>query len=549
MKQKTKIKKTGRGKRKEWMLGTGLIVYLITFILRIPLIRMIGDKGLGFFSAGMEIFTVTSAVFCYGVSKSVAILVKYRAKREMFKSARKVYRNALFFTLLSGALMTLSVFFCSKFIAQTLLLEYMAYLSIAAVAPAILLSGLLGVMRGYLQGMGAMTPTVHARLLEKMIMFAACLLLAGALSAYGKKVAALLRDTEYAAAYGAMGAAVGVSVACGFGLLYLLLIRLIYAGTFKQQLESDTAKYVESNGQVSSLFLSTGLPYILCALLYNMNYLAEQRVFNYVMNKQDKGSLRVAHWGIYYGKYSTVVGIASIICALAAVYGMPKIAQMYDKQEYGEVKYRIGSIVHNLAILTIPFAVWAAMLAKPIVGMLFTGDQNTAIKLLQTGSCVIVFFPFAYFFMSLLQRMRKMKIVITGGLAAFIVHLIFLLVLISVTKLGIQAVAFSLSVFWAVACIIGFAGVMRYTQYAPEWIRTFGVTAISAGGSGLAGMLLSKVMLLWAGNIVTFFVCFFVCAVIYLVIMILLKGIREDELEDMPGGRLLAALAEKIHLL
>ena len=56
-------------------------------------------------------------------------------------------------------------------------------------------------------------------------------------------------------------------------------------------------------------------------------------------------------------------------------------------------------------------------------------------------------------------------------------------------------------------------------------------------------------MLLWAGNIVTFFVCFFVCAVIYLVIMILLKGIREDELEDMPGGRLLAALAEKIHLL
>ena len=41
-------------------------------------------------------------------------------------------------------------------------------------------------------------------------------------------------DTEYAAAYGAMGAAVGVSVACGFGLLYLLLIRLIYAGTFKR---------------------------------------------------------------------------------------------------------------------------------------------------------------------------------------------------------------------------------------------------------------------------------------------------------------------------
>ncbi len=549
MKQKSKIKGTGRGKRREWMLAAGLIVYLIMFILRIPLVRMIGDKGLGFFSAGMEIFAVASAVFCYGVSKAVAILVKYRAKREMFKSARKVYRNALFVTLLACVLMALFLFFFSEFIAETLLLEYMSYLSIAAVAPAVLLSGILGVMRGYLQGMGAMTPTVHSRLLEKLIMFVVCLLLATTLSAYGKKVAALLRNTEYAAAYGAMGAAMGVSIACGFGLAYLLLIRLIYAGTFKQQLENDTAKYVESSGQISSLFLSTGLPYILCALLYNMNYLAEQRIFNYAMNKQEKGSLRVAHWGIYYGKYSVVVGIAAIICTLAAVYGMPKIAQMYDKQEYGEVKYRIGNIVHNLAVLTIPFAVWTAMLAKPIVGMLFTGDQNTAVKLLQTGSCIIVFFPFAYFFMSLLQRMRKIKIVIMGGLAAFISHLIFLLVLISVTKLGIQAVVLGLLVFWAAVCVIGFIGVMRYTQFVPEWIRTFGITVISAGVSGLAGMLLSKAMLSWAGNIITFFVCFLICAVIYLVLMILLKGIREDELEDMPGGRVLAALAEKMHLL
>ena len=467
----------------------------------------------------------------------------------MYKSARKVYRNALFFTLVFSVLAALFVFFFSEFIARTFVLEYRGYLSIAAAAPAILLSGILGVMRGYLQGMGAMTPTVHSRLLEKFIMFLASLLLAKALFAYGEKIAALLRDSEYAAAYGAMGAVAGVSLACGIGVLHLLFMKFVYAGTFRQQLMNDSSKYVESNAQVVSMFLSTALPYILCALLYNMNYLVDQRVFNYAMNIQEKGSIRLTHWGIYYGKYSTVVGILAVVCTMTAFFGIPKIAQMYDKQEYGEVQYRIGSMAHNLAILTIPCAVWTAVLAEPLVGMLFTGDVDIAAKLLQCGSGVIVFFSFAYFFMSLLQRIRKIRIVILGGLAAFIIHLIFLFILISTTNLGIVAVALGLLVFWLAVCVAGFVGVVQYMQYSPEWLRTFGVTAIAAGLSGLVGMLLGKVMLAWAGNTVTFLVCFVICVLIYLVLMIVLKGIREDELEDIPGGRIIIVLAEKVHLM
>ena len=549
MMQNTKVKKTGRGKRREWVLGVGLMAGLVGFVFRIPLSRMIGDKGVGFFAPAMEIFMVSSAMMCYGISKAVAILVKYRAKRDMYKSARKIYQSALVFTILFSALMTLFVFFFSEFIAQTFILEYRGYLAIAAIAPAILLSGLLGVMRGYLQGMGAMMPTIHSRLLEKFVMLVAGLLLAAASFSYGEKVAALLRNTEYAAAYGAMGASIGVSVACAIGILHIILIRLIYAGTFKQQLINDTAKYVESNGQVISTFFSAALPYMICALLYNIHYLVDQRVFNYVMNKQDKGGIRVAHWGVYYGKYSVVTGIVAIICTMSAVLVIPRIAQMYDKQEYGEVKYRIGSAIHNLAVLTIPCAVWVAVLAEPIVKMLFTGDQDTAVKLLQTGSGVIVFFTFGYFLMLLMQRIRKIRMVILGGLAAFLIHLIFLFVLISSTKLGIIAVALGLLVFWLVVCITGFIGIVQYMQYSPEWLRTFGVTTAAAAVSGLVGMLLSKVMISWAGGIITFFVCIVVCMLIYLVLMILLRGIREDELEDMPGGRVIIVLAERMHLL
>ena len=549
MKQKIKWKRTGRGKRKEWMLGAGLIAYLIGLIIRIPLVHIIGDKGLGFFAAGMELLAVLSAVFSYGISKTVMLLVKYRAKRDMFKSAKKVYRSALFFTMVISILAAVFVFFFGEFIAQTFVLEYMGYLAVMAVAPAILLSGLLGVIRGYLQGMGAMTPTVHSKLLEKVIMLFACLMLAAERYNYGLKVAALLRNDDYAAAEGAMGAAIGVSIAGGVAVLHMVFIKLAYTGTFKQQLAKDTSKYVESNGQIISMFFSVALPYLLCALLYNMNYLVDQRIFNYAMNRQERGSIRVAHWGIYYGKYSVIIGIFAVACALAAVSGIPRIAQMYEKQEYGEAKYRIESKVHHLAILSIPCAVWTAVLAEPMVGMLFTGDQDTAAKLLRTGSSVIVVFAFSYFFMSLLQRIRKIRIVILGGLAAFVVHLIFLLALINSTKLGIVAVALGLLVFWLVACIAGFIGVMQSVRFSVDWIRTLGVTAIAAGASGLLGLFLSKLLIGLIGNAVTFILCFVLCIIVYLVVLIALKGVREDELEDIPGGNAIVVLAERMHLM
>ena len=205
--------------------------------------------------------------------------------------------------------------------------------------------------------------------------------------------------------------------------------------------------------------------------------------------------------------------------------------------------------MHHLAILSIPCAVWTAVLAEPMVGMLFTGDQDTAAKLLRTGSSVIVVFAFSYFFMSLLQRIRKIRIVILGGLAAFVVHLIFLLALINSTKLGIVAVALGLLVFWLVACIAGFIGVMQSVRFSVDWIRTLGVTAIAAGASGLLGLFLSKLLIGLIGNAATFILCFVLCIIVYLVVLIALKGVREDELEDIPGGNAIVVLAERMHLM
>lgn len=549
MEQGTKVKRARRGKKREWMMGAGLIAYLIGLMIRIPLSRMIGDKGMGFFATGMEVYLLITIVLSYGLSKAVTILIKYRVKREMFKSARRVYRSAMFLAVGASAVAAVGVFAFSEVIAEIFMLEHMSYLAIAAAAPAICLSAIIGVLRGYFQGMGAMLPTVHSRLLEKLIMIAASLIAASIMYTYGLKVANLLKNTEYAAAYGAMGAAIGISVAALFAVLHLVLMHTLYAGTFKQQLMKDTSKYTESKGELLSMLLTTALPYMLCAVLYNMNYLVDQRLFNYAMNIKEKGSVRAAHWGVYYGKYSVLIGAAAVVCTLLVMANIPKIVQLYERQERREAQQKLGKTMHALAVWTIPGAVWFAVLAQPLVELLFKGDTNTAVSLVQIGSFVIVLFPFAYLFMNILQRMRKIRIIIVGGLGAFILHLLVVLILVNNTELGIKAVVCGMLVFWLVVCVTGFISVGRYLQYSPDWLKMFGVTIIAAGIAGLIAMLVCKALFSVAGSFLTLLVCTILCLVLYNVILILLKGVGEEELMEIPGGKIVLVLAEKIHLI
>lgn len=549
MSQKTKANRSGRGRRREWMMNVGLIAYIISFVLRIPLGRMIGDKGIGFYAGVMEMYLVINVIFSYGVSKALAALVRYRARREMFRSAKRVYRDVMMFTLAIGALLMVSAIVFCGFFSETLLLEPRGYLAVAAIAPAIFLSAVTGVMRGYFQGMGTMVPTIQSKLVEKVVQFVASLMLAAVFYSYGEKVAALLKTSEFAAAYGAVGAALGMSVACFFSLLHLIFIHVVYAKTFKRQLARDNTKYAESNAQIFLMFFQAALPYILCAMLYNMNYIVDQRIFNYAMNVKEKGSLRTGHWGVYYGKYSVVVGLAATIFAFVAAMGIPRIIQLQEKQENREAQYRFGNLMHQLAILTIPCAVMLAVLAELIVGLLFTGDKETAVTMLQAGSVVVALFPFAYLCMNILQRTRNQRVVIFGGLAAFLSHILLLVILVTNTKLGIHAVVCAGIFFWLIVCGAGLFGIMRYLSYTPDWIRFFAIPSACAAVSGLVAMLLCKLLLSLLGNAVTLLICLVVGLLVYNVLLVVLKGVKEEELREMPGGGILLRLWERVHLI
>ena len=92
----------------------------------------------------------------YSLPLAVSKLVSARVAIGEYKNANKIFRGAMTFALLAGGIVSLLVFFGADFIATTIMHLDMSAYALRVLAPCILIVALLGVLRGFFQGMGSM---------------------------------------------------------------------------------------------------------------------------------------------------------------------------------------------------------------------------------------------------------------------------------------------------------------------------------------------------------------------------------------------------------
>lgn len=66
----------------------------------------------------------------------------------------------------------------------------------------LIFASVLGLYRGFFQGMGTMVPTALSRFLEEVLCLIVMLVAAGKMGEYGSKVGALLQNPNYEQAFG-----------------------------------------------------------------------------------------------------------------------------------------------------------------------------------------------------------------------------------------------------------------------------------------------------------------------------------------------------------
>lgn len=527
----------------------GVFSYAILLVMRILLMNVIGDAGLGLFAPAFELFFLITLFTSYGMTNAISGIIRYRVKREQYRNAKRVFRAAFFMDFFVSVAAAAVVAAASRAIADILVLEPLSRMAVMAAAPVIIFGSFIGTFRGYFNGYGLGMLTAHSQYIESISMVICVLFFSGLFYDHGLNVAALKQNEALAYAYGAFGGMLGVMLSQLITTIHLLMMYIIYAGTLRGKLGMDGSKRMETQYSLQRMILDNGVPIALVAILTNVFMLIDQRMFNYCMNKQEMGEVRTALWGSYYGKFAVLVGVGAAFGVLSVYTLAVRVSNAYEREEYRVMRDRIGKAVRKLCIVVFPIAIYMAVLAKAVVTCLFTGENNEAVSWVQKGAAVIVLYGFCFLFGQLMYRMHMIRELLFTTLLSLLIHVLAAYLLVQRAYLGADGLVYSLIIFFAVYAALNFFFVSRNLKYRQEWFGGIVFPAVAAGVSGVVVGFINSLLLETVGGGLTVLIGVVVGLFFYVTFLMILRVIGEAELSKIPLGFFFIMLGKNIGVL
>lgn len=528
----------------------GVITKIIGAVYRIPLVNILGDKGMGYYGVAFQIYAIALTLTSYSLPLAVSKLVSARLATGQYKNAYRVFRGAMTFAIAAGGIVGAIIFFGADFIASNLMAMKMSTLALRVLAPCILIVAILGVFRGFFQGNESMIPTAVSQIIEQIVNAVVSVVGAYMLLKVGKEVAAQKNNDSYGAAYAASGGTLGTVMGALAALLFLFFLFLAFRKKFRRQMERDRGNKTESYKRVFKVLLLTIAPVILSATVYNLCGVVDNAMFGTIMSIQGhKESEYAALLGIVTGKYDTLMNVPLAISSAFGSSLIPSIVLTAKTGNRRQVHEKIDIFTRFNMIIAIPCAAGFIVLAKPLLDLLFFTENNTlGGVLLQMGAISVVFYNLSTVTNAVLQGLDNMMVPVKSAAISLVIHIISLFLMMVVFKWGIYAVVLSKIVFSLSTCILNAHALRERIGYVQEQKKTFVIPAIASIIMGIVTLVVHLLFELFVGTRIATVIALCVAVAVYGVALVLLGGVTEKELSSMPKGPMLVKICKKAHL-
>lgn len=523
---------------------SSIIVRFIGLLYRIPLTRIVGDTGMGYYTSAFEIYNLALILSSYSIPVAVSKLVSAREIRKEYRNSKRVFITAIYIAAVVGGLMSLIIYFGANVWASLVKAPNIA-IPLKVLAPTIFVFAIMGVLRGLFQGKNTMLPTAISQVLEQIV------------NAVVSIVAAYLLMKEHNAspeisAYGAAGGTLGTFIGAVCGLAFLLFIYSLYRPVLNKRLLKDKALHQESYKEVAVAFAYTVFPIILSQTVYQLSGTLDNVIFGQIMSTKNYATEEVVTmWGIYGNKYKM---LTTVPVAIASAFGtsiVPALAASYAKNDYDGLRHKTATSVKLNMLIAFPAAVGLTVLAKPIILVIFNNTNlDLSVKLLQIGSIAVVFFALSTLTNGVLQGIDKLHLPVIHAAISLGVHVVILFVLLKVFDLGANGLVIGNITFALLVCILNWISIGKHMQYKQEVIKTFVIPAIAAiimgGITFFAYKIIYKIL---PSTVISLALSIVIAVAVYGVLIIIMKAVEEEEILEMPMGARIVRVCKKIHLL
>ena len=531
-----------------------LVSRVIGLVYRIPLTAIIGDHGNDYYSCAYEIYSLLLLISSYSLPMAVSKMVSARISNGEKQNAYRVFKGAMIFALFTGTAACMIVFFGAEELTRLFKTPLGVY-ALQVLAPTLIIVAVLGVFRGFFQGMGTMIPSAVSQIIEQIVNAVVSVGAAYVLFAYGRRIATVLGSKEhYDAAYGAAGGTLGTSAGALCGLAFIIFVFSMFFPKFRKAMRRENKigkKQPESYRVIFGILIGTIVPVLMSTTIYNMVSIVDQWLFKNIATIQGYSAADVSEWwGIFSGKYRVLTNVPISISTALAASCVPALAAAFAQKDEKQVRSKIGMSMRFIMVVAMPCTAGIMVLADPIIQLLFPGSSSLAGHLLQAGGISVIFYSISTLSNAVLQGIDRMRIPVRNASVALVLHAGVIAVGMFGLKLNIYGICVGTIEFSLIMCILNGMSVRKYSGFKPDVTKTFIKPAIASVIMGAvvyaAYFVCHKVS---HSNAVSTVIAVLVGMIVYAAALLLIKGLTEEELHSFPKGELLIRIAKKFRLL
>lgn len=516
-----------------------IIVRLIGIVYRIPLTNIVGNEGMGYYGFAFEVYQILVILSTSAIPVAVSKLTAARVAKREYKNAQRIFRCSIIFAAVLSGTLALITFVGARQISSFMfggITEVAPALRV--LAPTVFVCAVMGVFRGYTQGLGNMAPTGLSQVVEQIFNAIVSVAAAAILISRG-------------AAYGAAGGTMGTFMGAVSSLVFLYFVYAANRKGLNRRMKKDPTKKLMEDKEIYRLIGLTVIPLILTSTIYQISSLLDSALFSNILKAIGYQSSFISSlYGIYSSKYQLLINLPLGITSALSVAMMPGIAGAIALNRKDQVREQMDMVIRMTMLIAIPCAVGVAVMGGPIMQMLFNDATTLPGRMLIVGAVTIIFYALSTLTSTILQASNHMRVPVINAAISLSVHIVFTVVLLAFANLHIFALIYGNIVFSFCMCVLNLRSLAKLIDYRLDIQKMCGATFVASVIMGVVTFLVYKgCIYVIHSNILSTLIAIIIAVVVYALFMVLTRGVTEDELYMFPKGETLVRILYRMHLL
>jgi stage V sporulation protein B len=518
-----------------FILGmAGVVANVLGAIFRIPLGRIIGAEGLGYYQAVFPIYIMLLNISAAGFPTAISQLVSSKIALNDYKGAHNIFKTSFLVLFSVGFISFLILFFGAEYIVNNILKSPKAYYSMKATAPALLLVPIMSTFRGYFQGRQDMTPTAVSQIMEQIGRVAIGICLA---------LMFLPKGTELAAAGASFGATTGVIL----GTLYILFVYIKKKSTIKEEINNSKIYKKETKSQIVKKLLSIAIPITIgSTILPIMNLIDSTMVIGRLQSvgySYDKANIL---YGQLNGMAASLINFPYTITTALSMSMVPSISYLHTIKDNEGLSNNIKIGVRVALLIGLPASFGLAILSTPFMQMLYPNEPSSVGQMLLYLSMCVVLLGIIQAFTAILQGIEKTHIPVINLSIGAIFKVAFTYILIAVPSLNVKGAPVGSLISYIIILILNYRYIKKHIKVEFEIVYFIVKPLMSASIMAILVSISYNIVVMFAGNAVACLVSVVVGGIGYGLALIKTNSISKEEILMMPKGEKLYKIVSKI---